>query len=100
MYIRRYLGGLKVTRINSTRLLKPFRNIVHHTETFCTRYGFWNLRQEDDESIDAYLTRIKIKIDMCEYTREGWPPTVREECDKFVLGLIDDKDFSMNQILI
>ena len=29
---------------------------------------------------------------MCEYTREGWPFTVREELtrDKFVFGLIDD----------
>ena len=68
------------------RYCAPRKNILYE------RYGFWNLRQEDEESIDAYLTRIKIKIDMCEYTREGWPPTVREELtrDKFVFGLIDD----------
>ena len=84
-----------MTRINLARLLNieafqrycaPCNNILYK------RYGFWNLRQEDDESIDVYLTRIKIKIDMCEYIREGWPPTVQEELmrDKFLFGLIDD----------
>ena len=64
----------------------PRKNILYE------RYGFWSLHQEDDESIDAYLTRIKIKIDMCEYTKEGWPQAVRQELtrDKFVFGLIDD----------
>ena len=64
----------------------PRKNILYE------RYGFWNLCQENDESIDAYLMRIKMQIDMCEYTREGWPPMVREKLthDKFVFGLIDD----------
>ena len=64
----------------------PRKNILYK------RYGFWNLHQEDKEPIDAYLMQIKIKIDMCEYAKEGWPLAVREEmtCDNFVFGLTDD----------
>ena len=72
MHIRCYLEGQKVARINLTWLLKPFRDIVHHEKHFYKRYGFWNLRQEDEKSIDAYLTRIKITIDtaVCVNTQE------------------------------
>ena len=33
-----------------------------------------------------------MKIDLCEYDKEGWPPAVRQELirDKFVFGLADD----------
>ena len=33
-----------------------------------------------------------MKIDLCEYDKEGWPPAVRQEFnwDKFIFGLIDD----------
>ena len=33
-----------------------------------------------------------MKIDLCEYDKEGWPPAVRQELirDKFVFGLIDN----------
>ena len=46
----------------------------------------------ESESIDAYLTRLKVKIDACEYSKEGWPAAVRLEilCDRFVFGLLDD----------
>ena len=64
----------------------PRKNIIYD------RYTFWSLQQEEGESINAYLTRFKVKIDMCEYNKEGWPAAVRQELirDKFVFGLIDD----------
>ena len=64
----------------------PRKNIIYE------RYTFWNLQQEEGESIDAYLTRLKVKIDTCEYNKEGWPAAVRQELirDKFIFGLTDD----------
>ena len=46
------------------------------------------LQQEGEESVDGYLTRIKLKLDMCEYAAE-----VRQEltCDKFVFELTDSR---------
>ena len=33
-----------------------------------------------------------MKIDLCEYDKEGWPPAVHQELirDKFIFGLADD----------
>jgi len=28
------------------------------------------MKQKEIETVDAYLTRIKLKLDMCEYSRE------------------------------
>ena len=55
-------------------------------------YCFWNLQQLEEESVDAYLTRLKIKVDSCDYSEEGWPPEVRSEMlrNGFVFGLLDD----------
>ena len=38
------------------------------------------------------MTRLKLKIDSCEYDKMGWPAAVKAEMirDKFVFGLIDD----------
>ena len=68
------------------RYCSPRKNIIYE------RYGFWTIQQEDGESIDAYLTRIRMEIDLCEYEKEGWPSAVRQELirDKFVFGLIDN----------
>jgi len=44
------------------------------------------LQQDKDELIDAYLTRLKLNIDDCEYSKEGWPATELTR-DKFVFGL-------------
>ena len=68
------------------RYCSPRKNIIYE------RHGFWTIQQEDHETIDAYLTRIRMKIDLCEYDKEGWPPAVRQELirDKFVFGLADD----------
>ena len=40
----------------------------------------------DDKTIDAYLTKIQMKINLCEYNKEGRLPAVRQELikDKFV----------------
>ena len=68
------------------RYCSPRKNIIYE------RYGYWTIQQEDDESVDAYLTRIRMKIDLCEYDKEGWPPAVHQELIryKFVFGLTDD----------
>ena len=65
---------------------EPRKNILYE------RHGFWNLQQLEEESIDGYLTRLKLKVDACEYDKEGWPAAVRLEVlrDKFVFGLLDD----------
>ena len=50
------------------------------------------MRQYDGETVNSYLTRLKLKIDYCEYDKTSWPPTVKNEMtrDKFSFGLIDD----------
>ena len=52
------------------------------------QYTFWMLQQEAEESVDAYLTRIKLKLDMCEYAAEVHQELTR---DKFVFGLTDNR---------
>ena len=79
---------------------KKFTKVLEAFEQFCTpqrnllyeRHGYWQLNQQEGESIDAYVTRLKLKVDYCEYDKTGWPATVRAEMlrDKFVFGLIDD----------
>ena len=75
------------------KVLEAFQNYCSLRKNIIyERYTFWSLRQEEGESIDAYLTRLKVKIDTCEYNKEGWPAAVRQELirDKFVFGLTDD----------
>ena len=77
-----------------------FDKVLQAFEQFCSsqrnilyeRYGFWSLHQEEGETVDAYLTRLELKIDNCEYDKTGWPSAVKTEItrDKFVFGLIDD----------
>ena len=64
----------------------PRKNIIYE------RYGFWAIQQNADETVDAYLMRVQMKIDLCEYDKEGWPPAVWQELirDKFVFGLTDN----------
>ena len=58
---------------------KKFDNVLEVFEWFCMtqknilyeRYGFWSMRQEDSESVDLCLTRLKVKIDYCEYDKTG-----------------------------
>ena len=42
--------------------------------------------------MDAYLTRLKLKVDYCEYDKEGWIPTIKAEMlhDKFIFSIRDD----------
>lgn len=75
---------------------KKFDKVLEAFRKYCSprkhilyeRYTFWHIQQEDTESIDAYLTRIKLKLDTCEY-----PAEVRQELtrDKFVFGVNDDR---------
>ena len=55
------------------------------------RNGFWTLEQLQ-ESVDAYLTRLKIKVNSHDYNKEIWPAAIQLEMlhDKFVFGLPDD----------
>ena len=68
------------------RFCLPQKNILYE------RHGFWSLYQEQGEAIDSYVTRLKLKIDNCEYHKTGWPAAVKMELtrDKFVFGLLDD----------
>ena len=61
---------------------EPRKNVLYEC------HGFWNLHQLEEETVDAYLTRLKIKVDSCNYNKEGWPPAVRLEmlCDRFIFG--------------
>ena len=77
-----------------------FDKVVEAFEHFCSpqknilyeHHRFWSLHQEEGEAIDAYVTRLKLKSDSCEYDKEGWSAAVKLEltCDKFVFGLLDD----------
>jgi len=49
---------------------KPQRNVSYKC------HGFWTLQQLEEESVDTHLTRLKIKVDSCDYNKEGWPAAV------------------------
>lgn len=74
---------------------KKFNKVIEAFCMYCSlckhilykRYTFWSLQQEGEESVDAYLTRIKLKLDTCEYAAEVRQDMTR---DKFVFGLTDD----------
>ena len=68
------------------------RNSREEKNILYERHDLWSMRQDDGESVDSYLTRLKLKVDYCEYDKTGWPLAVRNEMtrDKFVFGLIDD----------
>ena len=87
MFIRHFGGRPTVTTRNSTKSSLHFASTVLLTNTFYKRYTFWNIRQEETESVDAYLTRIRLKLEMYEYAAEAHQDLAR---DKFVFGLIDD----------
>ena len=65
---------------------KRLEDTVRHAKILYERYTFWTLQQEVDESVDTYLTRIKLKLEMCEHAAEVCQDLA---CDKFVFGLID-----------
>ena len=71
----------------------PGDNMKFDKNILFERYKFWSLKQQDSESVDAYLTRLKLQSDHCEYDKEGWPDAVKTETvrDQFVFGLRDDK---------
>ena len=64
------------------RYRSPRKHILYQ------RYTFWTTKQEANESVDGYLTRIKLKLEMCEYAMEVRQDLAR---DKFVFGLTDDR---------
>ena len=71
------------------KVIKAFRRYCSpRKHILYKRYTFWTLQQEVDESVDAYLTRIKLKLEMCEYAAEVRQDLAR---DKFVFRLIDDR---------
>ena len=76
------------------KVLEAFKNYCQpHKNILFEWYKFWSLKQQDSESVDAYLTRLKLQRDHCEYDKEGWPDAVKTEMvrDQFVFGLRDDK---------
>ena len=67
----------------------PRKNILYE------RHKFWMLEQQEVETVHAYLTRLKVQIEHCDYQKEGWPGppgAIKTEMvrDKFVFGLKDD----------
>jgi len=62
---------------------EPWKNVLYE------HHSFWNLHQLEEETVDAYLIRLKIKVDSCDYNQADWPPAVRLEMlrDGFVFGL-------------
>lgn len=79
---------------------KKFNKVIEVFQHYCAprknvlfkRHCFWNLQQMESKSIDVYLTRLKVKIDLCEYSKKGWLAAVHLEIlrDRFVFGLLDD----------
>ena len=75
---------------------KKFDKVIEAFRSYCSprkhilyeRYMFWNIKQEETEGVDSYLTRIKLKLDMCEYAEAVKQDMTR---DKFVFGLCDDR---------
>ena len=75
---------------------QKFNKVIKAFRKYCSpqkrilfeRYTFWTLQEEVDESVDAYLTQIKLKLEMCEYVAEVRQDLAR---DKFVFGLTDDR---------
>ena len=65
---------------------QPCKNVLYE------RHKFWNLQQDDSETVDAYTTRLRLQADYYDYDKEGWPPAIKNEMirDKFVFGLHDD----------
>ena len=69
---------------------KKFDKVLTAFHKYCSprkhilyeRYMFWNIRQEETEPVDAYLTRIRLKLEMCEYATEVRQDLAR---DKFFL---------------
>ena len=42
------------------KVLEAFKNYQPRKNILYERYKFWNLKQQDSESVDAYLTRLKL----------------------------------------
>ena len=92
------------------KVLKAFKDYCQPRKNILYEWHkFWNLKQEEGESVDAYNTRLKIQIDHCNYAREGWPEADKTEMirDKFVFGIRDDNlkerllretDISLNKL--
>jgi len=75
---------------------KKFNKAIEAFRQYCSprkhilyeQYMFWNIKQEETEPVDGYLTRIKLKLDMCEYAGAVKKEMTR---NKFVFGLSDDR---------
>ena len=62
------------------------RNILYECHKFCS------LKQEGGETVHAYITRLKIQVDYCDYQKEGWPSAIKTVIitDKFIFDLNGD----------
>ena len=52
---------------------QPRKNVLYE------RHKFWNLQQDEGETVDAYITRLRLQADYCDYDKEGWPAAVKNE---------------------
>jgi len=85
---------------------KGFRDYCQNRKNVLyERHKFWNLHQDEGETVDAYTTRLRLQADYCDYDKEEWPAAVKNEMvrDKFVFGLQNDErllreaDISLNK---
>jgi len=75
------------------KVQKAFRDYCHpRKNVLYERHKFWNLQQDEGETVDVFTTRLRLQADYCEYDKEGWPAAVKSEMvrNKFVFGLQDD----------
>lgn len=47
------------------RYCQPHKNILYE------QYKFWSLKQQDGESIDAYLVRLKLQMSIMSMKKAG-----------------------------
>ena len=59
---------------------QPRKNVLYE------RHKFWNLQQDEGKTVDAYITRLRLQADYCDYDKERWPPAVKNEIVR-VFGL-------------
>ena len=49
---------------------QPRKNVLFESHTF------WNLLQDEGETVDAYITKLRLQADCYDYDKEGWPAAV------------------------
>ena len=93
-YIRHLNEQQKVMTRNLRRWWRYFRDAAHHIKTEFMIMSTMDSgpSNKKTETIDAYLTRICMKIYLYEYEKEGWTQGICYKLirDNFVFSRVDD----------